>query len=96
MYFSSLLWVDDQCGAAIRELFQVAAMWKEVGDDLLACEDVEMGLIQYRCLQQRFRVTQFALDVMFHQLGAKREVLWLNGIITGDERQARSHRHPRA
>jgi hypothetical protein len=78
--FSSSLWVDDQCEAAISQLSQVATMWQEIEADLLACGTIETSTIQYECLRQRRRITRLVLGIMDRQLAAERKRLALNGI----------------
>ncbi len=79
MYFLSLLSVDDQCEPAILELFQVAAIWKEVGDNLLEGTSIDMSALQFACLQQRRRVMRLALRVMDRQIATERKRLRFNG-----------------
>jgi len=78
--FSTLLGIEDQCGAAIEELFQVAAMWQEIDDDLLECgTPIDMSAMQFACLQQRRRVMRLALRVMDRQIATERKRLRFNG-----------------
>lgn len=69
-YFQSLLWVDDACGAAIKELFLVAIMWRSIGRDLLESECLSGDAIEHQCLLQSRRVTRLALSFMDKQLEA--------------------------
>lgn len=77
-HFHTLLWIDDACEAAIQELFQIAALWEKIGDDMVACGDRSGHLIAYQCLQQRRRMIQRALDIMSWQLEAHGEQGRLN------------------
>jgi ElaB/YqjD/DUF883 family membrane-anchored ribosome-binding protein len=86
-HFHALLWIDDACQAAIQELFQIAALWEKIGDDMGACGDRSGRLIEYQCLQQRRRMTQRALDIMDWQLEAQRE----QGRLNQNARGGRTH-----